>query len=88
MVNKTNTLGSGTGVNPPPANGPPGMALIVSVEPAPIVNVLTLTELALTVFATLPSPITNVELVGVPVIVLISAKAVDPGVYIFKVLVP
>jgi len=32
-------LGSGTAVKPPPANGPPGMAVIVSVEPALIVKV-------------------------------------------------
>ena len=85
MANKTNVLGSGTAVNPLPADGPPAMALIVSVEPAPIVSAPTLTELALTVFATLPSPMTKLPIASpLPVI---AAKDVVPGEYIFNVLV-
>ena len=38
MANISKMLGSGTGVITPPAEGPPGMALITSVDPAPRVN--------------------------------------------------
>ena len=36
--------GSGTGDNADPPIGPPGMAAIVSVEPAPMVSVPTVTD--------------------------------------------